>query len=115
MGLIISTDEKGVRVYASEKEGANGKYMTYSLPVCKKDDKGKWDTVYLSCGFRKGVVVPHKSKIKFSNAFPTFNVYNGKKYNKIMILDYEILEEGETQGDGFVDMSNVKDEELPFA
>lgn len=117
MGLLVTTDEKGVMIFANEKEKQDGtKYTLYSIPISKKDDNGKWESSYISCSFKKGVEVANKAKIKINSAFPTFNSYNGKKYNKLVIMEFDVIEEGETTDkDGFIDMSNIKDDELPFA
>ena len=114
MGLVITTDDRGVKVYATEKDGANGKFTLYSLGISKKNSDGNWESSYISCSFKKGVEVSNKTRIKINKAFPTFNSYNGKKYNKIMITDFDILEEGESKEE-WVNVDSIPDSDLPFA
>ena len=111
MGLTFKSDGKGVMVFANEKEGANGKYTLYSIGVSSKNSNNEWISGYLNVRFKKGVSVPNKTKIKINNAFPVVTKSGDKTYVSFMITDFENLE----GGDGFVDMSNIKDDELPFA
>lgn len=111
MGLTVKSDDKGVMVFANEKEGANGKYTLYSIGVSSKNSNNEWVSGYLNVRFKKGVTVPNKTKIKVNNAFPVVTKSGDKSYVSFMITDFETLD----GGDGFVDMSNIKDEELPFA
>lgn len=111
MGLTVKTDDKGVTVFATEKEGQNGKFKLYSIGVSSKDSNNNWVSGYVSCRFKKGVEVANKSKIKINNAFYVVNKSNGKSYVSLMITNFETLE----GGNEFVDTSNIKDEELPFA
>ena len=111
MGLTLKSDEKGVMVFANEKEGANGKYTLYSIGVSSKDSNKNWVNGFLNVRFKKGVEVANKTKIKINNAFPTVTKSGDKTYVSFMITDFENLD----NGDSWVDMSNVKDEDLPFA
>ena len=36
MGLVVSTDDKGVKVFASEKKSENGKFTAYSIGINSK-------------------------------------------------------------------------------
>ena len=115
MGLTVKSDEKGVMVFANEKEGANGKYTLYSIGVSSKDTNGSWVNGFLNVRFKKGVEVANKTKIKINNAFPVVTKSGDKTYVSFMITDFDNLSEGTNSEDGFIDMSNIKDEELPFA
>ena len=114
MGLTFKSDDKGVMVFANEKEGANGKYTLYSIGVSSKDANKDWVNGFLNVRFKKGVSVPNKTKIKINNAFPVVSKSNDKTYVSFMITDFEILESNESKEE-WVDMSNIKDDELPFA
>ena len=111
MGLTVKSDDKGVMVFANEKEGANGKYTLYSIGVSSKDANKEWVNGFLNVRFKKGVSVPNKTKIKINNAFPVVTKSGDKTYVSFMITDFENLDNKEE----WVDMSNVKDDELPFA
>ena len=114
MGLTIKSDERGCMVFANEKEGANGKYTLYSIGVSSKNTNNEWVSGFLNVRFKKGVEVANKSKIKINNAFPVVNKGGDKTYVSFMITDFELIRGGE-DNDGFIDMSNVKESELPFA
>ena len=120
MGLTVTTDDKGVRVFANEKTTSDGKkFLLYSIAISSKDKDGRWANGYLNCRFKKDVVVNNKAKIKINNAFFTVSKSNGKAYTPLMITDFEVLEEGEAgatvDGDGFVSMEGINDSDLPFA
>ena len=117
MGLIIKTDDNGIKVFANEKEGANGKFMTYSLGISKKDQNGNWVTGYMSCRFKKGVTVANKTRIKIKSAFFMPNKSGGKTYVNLMITDFEVIESGETaaeSADEFMAIPEGADDEVPF-
>ena len=96
MGLIASTDDKGVTIFANEKESENGKFMTYSIGVSSKNQQGEWVNGYITCRFKKGVSIANKTKIKINRSFFVATKSKGKSYTSLMITDYEVLESGET-------------------
>ena len=95
MGLKVTTDGKPVSVYRNDKQTQYGTFTTYSLGVSSKDKDGNWINGYVDCQFKKGVDIPNKSKINITNSFYTVSEYQGKKYNKIFVMDYVIVEQGE--------------------
>lgn len=115
MGLTVKTDDKGVMVFANERETENGKYINYSVGVSSKNQNGEWVNGYVPVRFKKGVTVANKAKIKINNAFYTVMKNGDKTYVSLMITDFDDLSEGTNSNDGFIDMSNIKDEDLPFA
>lgn len=119
MGLIVQTDDKGVKVFANEKEGANGKFTTYSLGVNSKNQSGDWVSGYISCRFKKGVTVPNKSKININRSFFVASKGGaGKNYTHLMITDFDLLESGDASAtesaDDFMKIPEGVDEETPF-
>lgn len=117
MGLIVKTDDKGVKIYANERESANGKFMTYSMGVNKKDQNGNWVNGYLPCTFKKGVSVPNKSKIKINSSFFYPQKSGDRSFVKLMITDFDILEGGETaaqDADEFMKIPEDANDEVPF-
>lgn len=118
----------------------------YRLSIMNKEiqENGEEQNVFMriNVGFKKGVEVKNKTKINITNGFltffriPTGNTYeNGsaeyKKYPKIIVLDFEVLEEGidevqqtrdysapTTKEVGYADTQDefwsTDDEELPF-
>ena len=96
MGLKIITDDRYVTVYRQDKTSQNGKaYTQYSLGVSSKNANDEWVNGFIDCQFKKGVEVPNKAKISIANSFYNVTEYNGKKYYKIFILDFEVVEGGE--------------------
>lgn len=123
MGLKIITDGKPVTVYRQDKTSQNGvAYTQYSLGVSSKNTNDEWVNGFIDCQFKKGVEVSNKAKIEISNSFYTVNEYNGKKYYKLFILDFNVVEQGEVKqlaptpnGDmGFMNIDTDLDEGLPF-
>ena len=111
MGLKVTTDEKGVTVFANEKDGANGKYTLYSVGISSKNQNNEWVNGYINVRFKKGVSVPNKTKIKINNAFYTVTKSGDKAYTSLMITDFENLDEKEE----WVNVDSIPDNELPFA
>ena len=123
MGLTVKTDGKPVTVYAKERQTQNGgKFTTYCLGVASKDKDGNWVNGFIDCQFKKDVVVNNKAKIDIRNSFFNVSEYNGKKYVKLFIMEFDVVEQGEApqqNGQGFSgeDFMNIPDnisEELPF-
>jgi len=117
MGLTVTTDDKGVTVFANEKEGAKGKYVFYSIGVSTKNkESNTWVNGFINCRFKTGVVVANKTKIKINSAFFFASKYGDKTYTNLMITDFDILEPGDSSGDpdDFVKIPDNVDEEVPF-
>ena len=117
MGLTVKSDDKGVKIYAKEKESSYGKYMTYSLGISSKNQSGEWVNGFINCKFKKGVTVANKSKIKINSAFFVATKSGDKSYTHLMITDFDVLEAGETAGesvDEFMKIPEGIDEETPF-
>ena len=112
MGLTVSTDDKGVMVFANEKEGANGKYTLYSIGVSSKGQDGKYTNGYIPVRFKKGVTVANKTKIKFKDAFFTAYKAGEKTYTNLMIWNFEDMDGNNEE---WVDVSAIPENELPFA
>lgn len=117
MGLKITTDERGIKIYRHEKEGRTGKFYTYSTMVSSKDTDGNYINGFIDVVFKKGVEVNDKAVILVNNAFYIVNEYNGKTYPKLMITDFDVKEEGKPSTSNNTDFMNIPDgmqEELPF-
>ena len=117
MGLIVTTDDNGVKIYAHEKESANGKFTSYSLGINSKNQNGDWVSGFISCRFKKGVSVANKTKIKIKKAFFVASKGGEKSYTHLMITDFDVLEPGETpaqEADEFMKIPDSVDDEVPF-
>lgn len=118
MGLKVTTDHNSVKVIRKDGTSKAGNpYTLYSLMIPVKNGD-EWTNVFIDAGFRKGVNIANKSKIIIKDAFMTGNIFNGKASPKIFIMDYEIADStGETpppSPDGFMNIPDGVDEELPF-
>lgn len=120
MGLKTITDGRPVVVFVNERQMQNGeKFKTYVIGVASKDKEGNWVNGYIDCQFKKDVMIENKSKINITNSFYTVSEYNGKKYVKLFILDFEVVESPlplsmPVGDDGFMQIPDGFDEELPF-
>ena len=117
MGLTVKTDDKGVKVFATEHDGKNGKFTTYSVGISSKDMSGNWINGYVNCRFKKGVSVANKTKINIKSSFFVASKSGDKTYTHLMITDFEVLEEGETaaqDADEFMKIPEGVDEDTPF-
>ena len=119
MGLTVTSDDKGVKVFAKEKESSMGKFMTYSLGVSSKNQSGEWVNGYINCRFKKGVIVANKAKIKINSSFFVASKSGDKVYTHLMITDFDVLEAGETEtasdsADEFMQIPENVAEDVPF-
>lgn len=113
MGLQVKTDDKGVMIFANEKEGPNGKFTLYSIGISSKKENG-WVNGYISCRFKKGITVPNKTKIKINSGFFCATKSGDKTYTSLMITDFDVLAPGENAPDSFMKIPETVDDEVPF-
>jgi len=119
MGLKITTDDKGVKIYRNDKTTSNGmSFATYSIMVStKKGDE--YINSFIDVMFPKGTELANKVTINIKDAWFMVSEYKDKRYTKLYVKDFDIM----TDGDGFVsapDDFNINvpagiDESLPFA
>lgn len=108
MGIVLTTDERGVKVWRDDK----GQYPRYSISFSKKDESGKYQNAYIEVRFKKGIEIANGTDIQINNAFPTFNVgKDGKKYTSWMITDFSYMNGGFDAVNIPID---IEDEEMPF-
>lgn len=82
---------------------------TYKIAIANKEmqENGEEQTIFMriNVGFRKGIEIKNKTKINITNGFLTFfridtgEVYEDgtpiyRKFPKIMVMDFEVIEEG---------------------
>lgn len=90
MGIRISTDDYGVKVWRSDKY----RYPQYAVGIQGKDDDGKYVTEYQRVKFRRGVELENGSEIRIHDAFPTLEVWQDRQTGETrhravwMILDF---------------------------
>lgn len=97
-----------LKVWKNTKE--DGTYnFTYSISSKKQD--GTYDYMSKRCRFMKDKEPSDTCDIKINNAFISFFTLNDKKYDYLMILDYEKLGKQESEiGEEVV----IDDDDLPF-
>jgi len=88
MGIRISTDEFGVKVWRNDRHG----FPQYSVKLSRMIDD-EWVNVYQDVKFRHGVELENGSEIIIDDGFVTMDVWKGKdgvpKGKAVwMILDY---------------------------
>lgn len=125
MGLIVKTDNRPVTVYTQERQTQNGgKFTTYALGVASKDSEGNWVNGFIDCNFKKtdAEKIVNKCKINITNSFYTVSEYNGRKYVKLFVLSFEVVESPKpapapipSDGDDWMKIPEGIDEELPFS
>lgn len=130
MGFKILSDEKGVKIFRKDIESQkSGKtFPKYSTSISKKNVNGEgYEKSYIDIKFKNGVDIGNGAVIKVNNAFLTFDSYNGVRYNKIFVSDFEVVKEGARtyaqNADNFLDGSDSDanfmipdgiDTDLPF-
>ena len=91
MGLVITTDDKGLKIWRDDK----GQFPRYSYSISRKNDKDQWVNVYKEVKFKNGVNVENGTVISIKKAFESFNIASdGKKYPYLMVSEFEVLEGG---------------------
>ena len=116
MGFKLTTDDKPVKVFVNEKEGRSGKFYTYSVSASSKDKDGNWVSGYMEVLFKKEATKPNnKDEIRINNAFPVVSEYNGNKYIKWFITDFEIVGAAANSDEGFINVPSELDDMIPFA
>ena len=92
MGLVITTDDKGLKIWRDDK----GQFPRYSYSISRKNDSDQWVNVYKDVKFKNGVDVENGTVISIKKAFESFNISkDGKKYPYLMVSEFEVLEGGE--------------------
>lgn len=118
MGLTITTDDKGIKIYRSDKVSkAGNNYTTYCIKVASKDKDGNWQNAFIDVSFKKGVSVNNKADIKIKNAFYTVNSFNGNNTLRLIITDFDVIGNGDApaeSSDAFMNIPDGIEEEIPF-
>ena len=105
MALVVTTDEKGLKVWRNDE----GQYPRYSYTISRKNKDGEWENCYQTIKFKKDVSVANGTDIKVEKAFFSFDVgKDGKKYPYLMVTEF-------TPIGGMIDIpDSVADDEVPF-
>ena len=128
MAIKLCTDEKGIKIFRQDRETKTGKtYATYTMGISKKVN-GAYINSYVGVKFRNDISLGNGAVISFGegDAWLTFDDVNGKKYNKIFINKFEIIQDGKKteaekneaflteDANDFLNIPDGIDEDLPF-
>lgn len=113
MGIKITTDDKGVKVYRSDKF----ERPHYAIQISKKEGE-EWINHYQEIRFRKGEDVPDRAIIHIRNAFPTVSSWvkdNSQHVKEVwQIMDYYIEGSVPVMADEPADSFSVAEDQIPF-
>lgn len=112
---VISNREE--TIYRKEFEGK----PTYSVALSKKKEDGTYENGYMKVVFRTGVSIPNKAKIKITNAWLSFNMFNNKTYPYIFIDNFDLISKPNefenmrtTIESDIGEQIKITDDDLPF-
>ena len=121
MGVRISTDHRGVKVWRSDR----GEYPSYAIQVSRKEGDA-WINDYQRVRFKGGADIPNGTDIYIKDAFPTleFWVKDGQEHKRIvwMIMDYAFDGQTEKPKQTYIEMPepdmpdsfSAAEDEIPF-
>ena len=123
MGLKITTDDRGIKVYRKDNiSKAGNPYSRFFIMTSSKNQDGSFTSAYTDVLFKKADAdkITNKCVIKINNAFPTVSEWNDVKTIKYFIMDFEVITEGEKPVNAepndvdFVNLDDIDDDEFPF-
>ena len=119
MGLKVTTDDKGVRIWRVDKVSSNGNpYTRYFTKVSSKDGD-EWVSAFIDVLFPKGTNIADKTDILIKDAFYLVSKYQDKTSMKLYIKEWEVVgaaQAPQTDADGFMNVpEGIDEDDLPFA
>ena len=119
MGIRISTDNKPVKVWRSDR----GQYPSYAIQVSKKEGD-TWISEYQEVRFRGSPDIPNGTTVYVKDGFETLKTWvkDNQEHKKIIkvAMDYEYDGMKEKPKQSFMDMPDMPDsfssaeDDLPF-
>ena len=119
MGIRIKTDQRGVKVWRSDRYAK----PSYAVQVSKKEGES-WIREYQEVRFRSGVDVPNGTLVYINDAFPTLKTWvsDGQQHSRIiwMIMDFDYEGQKEKPQQSFMEMPEAPDsfssiqDDIPF-
>jgi hypothetical protein len=122
MGIKITTDSRGIKVWRFERD--NGK-ASYAVQISKREGDG-WINHYQPVRFRQGIDVPNGTLIHIKNAFPTLDTWtkDGQEFKRevwqIMEFSSETMNDAQTSPQMQMDVDDLPDsfsaaeDDIPF-
>lgn len=112
--LNINSGNGYQKVFRNEREDGS---VYFTTSISNKQEDGTYKYMPKSIKFKKGEEPPYTCNIKIKNAFMSFFESGDKKYDYIMVMDYETDEEENSNKD-LEDFDNnvvlIDDDDLPF-
>ena len=116
--LNINSGNGYQKVFRNEREDGS---VYFTTSISNKQEDGTYKYMSKSIKFKKGEEPPYTCNIKTKNAFMSFYESGDKKYDYIMVMDYETDEEeksSQTDYNKYEDFSGdvelADDDSLPF-
>ena len=119
MGVRISTDYRGVKVWRSDR----GEKPSYAIQVSRKEGD-TWINDYQKVRFKGGADIPNGTTVFIRDGFPTLDTWvnDGVEYHRIvwMIMEYDYEGQKEKPQKSFVEIPDYPDSfaamdaDLPF-
>lgn len=121
MGIRISTDYKGIKVWRSDR----GEKPSYAVQVSRKEGDS-WINDYQKVRFKGGADIPNGTNIYIRDAFPTLETWvkDGQEHKRIvwMIMDYAFDGMTEKPKQTYIEMPepdmpdsfSAAEDEIPF-
>lgn len=109
MGIKITTDNRGVKVWRSDKY----EHPSYAIQVSKREGDG-WINDYQPVRFRQGINIPNGTLIYIKNAFPTLDTWvkDDQQFKRKVWMIMEFEAEGMKASQTSPQMS-MEPEDLP--
>lgn len=112
--LNINSGNGYQKVFKNEREDGS---VYFTTSISNKQEDGTYKYMSKSIKFKKGEEPAYTCNIKIKNAFMSFYESGDKKYDYIMVMDYETDEEEKSnQTENYEDFSEDIDltDDLPF-
>lgn len=113
--LNINSGNGYQKVFKNEREDGS---VYFTTSISNKQEDGTYKYMPKSIKFKKGEEPPYTCNIKIKNAFMSFYENGDKKYDYIMVMDYETDEEEKSNSEFYEPKEDIsldmELDDLPF-
>ena len=118
MGIRITTDDRGIKVWRSDKY----ERPSYAVQISKREGEG-WINHYQPVRFRQGVEVANGTLIRIKNAFPTLDTWvkDDQQFKREvwMIMEFDTEEQTirkpkAVEAEDLPDTFSAAEDDIPF-
>ena len=100
------------KIFRKDFDGMPAYSRAISSQEYKDGKKGKWIRVYESVQFPKGTQIDDGCMVNITKAFEgTYETRSGEARRKLIVQEYEIIEEKSSIAEGFTSLAN---DDIPF-